>query len=301
MLDVVEFFLESNEHLQSPAYATIDALTRVIDQSSQSTSQGLILELQDSIEVLQGNISPYLESIGRSLTSVKASCNLFHHYVQRTLSEGAFLSFEDLKSEVITKGLHLANMRQWSAAKIAELTKRIFRENLVVLVHGKSFLIHEALKLAAQEFNIRVLVTECRPFNEGRATQNLLKEHGINCQVVLDSAVASIMDQVDCCLVGAEAVVESGGIINRIGSFSLALIARSFHRPVYVLTESLKFHRSFPLTQRDLPEQSYQVSPEFSTPLCDLTPPSLLTLLFTDLGILTPSAISDELIKLYTG
>ena len=34
-------------------------------------------------------------------------------------------------------------------------------------------------------------------------------------------------------------------------------------------------------------------------PLVDYTPPSLLTLLFTDLGILTPSAVSDELIKLY--
>ena len=34
-------------------------------------------------------------------------------------------------------------------------------------------------------------------------------------------------------------------------------------------------------------------------PLVDYTKPSLLTLLFTDLGILTPSAVSDELIKLY--
>ena len=35
------------------------------------------------------------------------------------------------------------------------------------------------------------------------------------------------------------------------------------------------------------------------SPLVDYTPPSLLTLLFTDLGILTPSAVSDELINLY--
>jgi len=34
-------------------------------------------------------------------------------------------------------------------------------------------------------------------------------------------------------------------------------------------------------------------------PMVDYTPPAYLTLLFTDLGILTPSAISDELIKLY--
>ena len=34
-------------------------------------------------------------------------------------------------------------------------------------------------------------------------------------------------------------------------------------------------------------------------PLIDYTQPSLLTLLFTDIGILTPSAVSDELVKLY--
>lgn len=34
-------------------------------------------------------------------------------------------------------------------------------------------------------------------------------------------------------------------------------------------------------------------------PLVDYTPPAYISLLFTDLGILTPSAVSDELIKLY--
>ena len=37
----------------------------------------------------------------------------------------------------------------------------------------------------------------------------------------------------------------------------------------------------------------------YDNPSCDYTPPQYLTLLFTDLGVLTPSAVSDELIKLY--
>jgi translation initiation factor 2B subunit (eIF-2B alpha/beta/delta family) len=54
------------------------------------------------------------------------------------------------------------------------------------------------------------------------------------------------MDQVDCCLLATQAVAESGGIINSIGPFSLALLARSLHRSVYVLTERLKLHRNLP-------------------------------------------------------
>ena len=38
---------------------------------------------------------------------------------------------------------------------------------------------------------------------------------------------------------------------------------------------------------------------QVENPLCDYTPPSFITLLFTDLGVLTPSAVSDELIKQY--
>ena len=40
-------------------------------------------------------------------------------------------------------------------------------------------------------------------------------------------------------------------------------------------------------------------SDESLHPYIDYTPPQYITLLFTDLGVLTPSAVSDELIKLY--
>lgn len=71
------------------------------------------------------------------------------------------------------------------------------------------------------------------------------------------------------------------------------------------VAESFKFVRLFPLNQTDLPPQHTSELPEapqgVSTlnPTLDYTPPSFITLMFTDLGVLTPSAVSDELIKLY--
>jgi translation initiation factor eIF-2B subunit alpha len=55
------------------------------------------------------------------------------------------------------------------------------------------------------------------------------------------------MSQVDCVFVGAEAVLENGGIVNRIGSFTIALCAKAHNKPFYVFTESLKFLKKFPL------------------------------------------------------
>ena len=84
-------------------------------------------------------------------------------------------------------------------------------------------------------------------------------------------------------------------------------MARAINKPVYVLAESFKFVRFYPLGQDDLPnEYKYPASVlrrggdlEAEHPMVDYTPPHLLSLLFTDLGILTPSAVSDELINLY--
>jgi len=61
------------------------------------------------------------------------------------------------------------------------------------------------------------------------------------------------MDKVDLVLVGSEAVVESGGLINAVGSYQTAIIARAANKPFYALAESFKFLRLFPLDQYDLP------------------------------------------------
>ncbi len=73
------------------------------------------------------------------------------------------------------------------------------------------------------------------------------EEANISTKVIVDSAVAVVMPKVDCIFVGCEAVVENGGIINKIGTFTIALVAQTFQKPFYVFTESLKFMKEFPL------------------------------------------------------
>ena len=114
------------------------------------------------------------------------------------------------------------------------------------------------------------------------------------------------MPTVDIVLVGAEAIVENGGIINKMGTFQLSLVAKALNKPFYVLAETFKFTRLYPLTQTDFPQQNIAVRPVVGyedipvvATMSDFTPPAYISLLFTELGVLTPSAVSDELIKLY--
>lgn len=77
-----------------------------------------------------------------------------------------------------------------------------------------------------------------------------LLQHGIDSIQILDSAVGYLMERMDAVLLGAEAVNENGGIINKIGSFGIAMIARTLNKKVYVLAESIKFVKEFPLVSK---------------------------------------------------
>ncbi len=84
-----------------------------------------------------------------------------------------------------------------------------------------------------------------------------LTELGIPSTLILDAAVGHVLagKKVDYVLMGAEGVVESGGVVNKIGSYSIALCAKELNTPVYVLCESFKFVRFYPLEQDDLPDE----------------------------------------------
>ena len=57
----------------------------------------------------------------------------------------------------------------------------------------------------------------------------------------------------DMVLVGAEAVVENGGVVNKLGTYQIALCAKACDKPFYVAAESYKFARLYPLTQKVRP------------------------------------------------
>ena len=137
---------------------------------------------------------------------------------------------------------------------------------------------------------------------------NWLKEEGIKAKLILDAAIGYYMEEMDIVLVGAEAVVTNGGIINKVGTYPMAVCAREVNKPFYVLVESYKFSRLYPLKQVDIPECmkfkediSSKILPhgEEKWSVADYTDPKYVTLLITDLGPLATAAVSDVLMQLY--
>lgn len=115
-----------------------------------------------------------------------------------------------------------------------------------------------------------------------------------SCTIVPDCAVGAIMPNVDFVLLGAHGVTEHGGLIHSLGSLPIAIVAQAMGTPCYVLCETFKFTQIFPLSTSDLKQ------PEGSqVPLVEFVAPSMITLVFTEQGIMPPSAVADEMFRIH--
>jgi translation initiation factor eIF-2B subunit alpha len=269
--------------------------------------------------------------------SLNAGCELFITFVTHFPHDSD--NFTDLKRVLIRQGQTYAAEALTYRQKIAELAVGFIKDGSVILTHSYSRVVMQTLLHAHKQKRISVFVTEARPRGLGIKTAEALTAAGVPSTVILDSAVAYVMDKVDFVLVGSEAVVESGGLVNAVGSNQIAIIARAANKPFYALAESYKFHRLFPLSQYDLPSHNSQIlsfppslpanhltpgngpltPPDISeyadstssrvtqeqisqnNPHVDYTRPDLISLVFSDVGSLTPEGVSQYLVGMFAG
>ncbi|KAI4459318.1 translation initiation factor eif-2b subunit alpha [Holotrichia oblita] len=296
--DIEKYFcniLQKEEDV-SAGIAAIRTLLEIIKNDRSSTVQELDENLKVGIDVMRNTNYP--------ITAINSGCELFLRFI--TFAKLDRNSIEDCKVIMLNRGLLFLKKLNEARAKIVKLAGQFIVDGSQILTHSRSRVVLQTLKEAAkQKKRFHVYATISAPDDSGERIANELQRAGIACTLILDSAVGYVMEKVDFIMVGAEGVVESGGIINKIGTYTIGLCAKEMKKPLYVLTESFKFTRLYPLSQGDLPDE-YKYTKNMRNkdlkaqhPLVDYTPPTYITLLFTDLGILTPSAVSDELINLY--
>ena len=297
--ETFEHLLNSEPDLAT-AIAAIKTLTIVLEKCNAKTLQELIKLLKEAGDQMK-------KEVDCSACGVQSGCELFLRFI--TLASNIEEEpFEVMRAKMLAKGNIFLEKVMTAREKVAKNGAERIPDGARILVHSRSRTVLATLKEAHQmKKRLIVYVTECASNDSGRLMKKDLDNIGIPCTLILDSSVGYILEQVDLVMFGAEGVVESGGIVNKIGTYTIAICAKMLNKPVYVLCESFKFVRMYPLNQKDLKDEfKYHASTlrkvtDLSNchPLVDYTNPSLITLLFTDLGILTPSAVSDELIQLY--
>ncbi|EGW30125.1 uncharacterized protein SPAPADRAFT_57576 [Spathaspora passalidarum NRRL Y-27907] len=293
-------FLEEDKDMTMPI-AAIESLVSMLSIKQPSTSSELISLIQSNIDKLKSSIPNNI--------SLSAGCDLFMRFVLRNTN--IYSDWESFSQNLVENGQLFVLRAKESREKSAEFGVSFIKDDDTVLVHSYSRVVYNLLVKAKKEKLIRfkVLVTESRPTGSGYYMAEKLRQADIPVDVIVDNAVGYVIHKVDKILVGAEGVAESGGIINHIGSYQIGCLAKVNNKPFYVVTESHKFVRLFPLAPDDLPNkmnhliakanEQEETTNDLKSHFVDFTPSSYITALITDLGVLTPSAVSEELIKIW--
>jgi methylthioribose-1-phosphate isomerase len=137
-----------------------------------------------------------------------------------------------------------------------------------------------------------VLVDETRPLLQGaRLTAWELEEAGIPHTVIADSAAGSMMarGEVDAVLTGADRIAANGDVANKIGTYTLAVLASHHGIPFYVVAPSSTVDLATP-TGAGIPIEERageEVTPRFAArnPAFDVTPSDLVTAIVSEHGV----------------
>ncbi|NP_001297808.1 translation initiation factor eIF-2B subunit alpha [Esox lucius] len=297
--ELVEYF--RTQMRQDPEVPSAVAAIRTLLEFLKRDQSETILGLRENLTRTIGRLGEADSSV-----AVSSGGELFLRFISLTSLEHPDLS--QCKKVMVERGELFLKKISLSRSKVAKFCHTFIKDGAKILTHSSSRVVLKVLEsAAADKKRFTVYVTESQPDSAGQKMADKLRKLNIPVTVVLDAAVGYIMEKVDLVIVGAEGVVESGGIINKIGTYQLAVCSKAHNKPFYVVAESFKFVRLYPLNQQDVPDRFKYKADTLKAvedlaeehPMIDYTPPSLITLLFTDLGVLTPSAVSDELIKLY--
>jgi methylthioribose-1-phosphate isomerase len=150
-----------------------------------------------------------------------------------------------------------------------------------------------ALRAAAERGLLeRVLVDETRPLLQGaRLTAWELERSGIPHAVIADSAAGSLMarGEVDLVVTGADRIAANGDTANKIGTYSLAVLAAHHRIPFYVVAPTSTLDREtpdgsrIPIEERDPAELTTRFPAR--NPAFDVTPAALIAAIVTEDGV----------------
>ncbi|KAJ7276142.1 eukaryotic translation initiation factor 2B delta subunit [Mycena haematopus] len=203
---------------------------------------------------------------------------------------------------------------------IQDLACKKIKDGDVILTYARSSVVEKVLLSAyKQGKRFSVIVVDSRPLLEGKALLQALTSAPpvswtlsndsllpppppIPCTYALLPALPSLITEATTVVLGAHSLHSNGAVFSRAGTALVAMMAKQHSVPVLVCCETYKFSEGVMLDgfgKNELaPSHLFQTSAqapnlEILNPLYDLTPPSSITAVVTEVGLIPPSSISS--------
>lgn len=252
-------------------------------------------------------LNEVINVIGQSRPTAR---NLFHALERMKKVADSGQSVARIKESLVAEAIMIHQEEAEATEKLSELGAELIKDGARILTHcnagplataGYGTALGVIIKAKEQGKKISVLATETRPLLQGaRLTTWELKKAGIPFCLITDSMAGYFMrkGEVDCVITGADRIAANGDTANKIGTYTLAVLAKENGIPFYVaaptstIDMSLASGDEIPIEERSAAEithiQGIPIAPDacaVKNPAFDVTPHRYITAIITEKGV----------------
>lgn len=195
---------------------------------------------------------------------------------------------DDLRKRAVDQAEALIAKSRDAVAKAARHAADLIGPDKTIITHSLSSTVVKMFELLGSR--AKAIITESRPPGEGRLLAEKLSSLGVATDFISDQQMGLFVQHADVALVGADTVTNDGSVINKAGTYLLALAARDKGIPFYVCFESFKCSQlaaaAIPLEDHDPAEINAPRLPNIKPHniYFDITPRHLISTWVTERG-----------------
>ncbi len=185
-------------------------------------------------ELDEGELTEFISLLPQTHPSMAPILNLWDR-LDRVLAAGGG---RDQLLEVASA--YLAEIRRSRSDVVAKAVKLIAPCERIITI-SRSSLVERALQQKAMLKPFELIVAESRPQREGISLAEAMSQlEAVRVTLVVDVAAVFFVQESDCVVVGADAVTPEW-VVNKVGTYALALAAKHYSKPTFVLASIDKF------------------------------------------------------------
>jgi len=274
---------------------------------------GLALAVLQSTATTKDNLISDLESARKTLFETRPTAVNLTWGLEKIMNVAkSGNSVEQIKESVISQAKKMADEDIEINKTMGKIGSVLFDNNDTIMTHcnagtlatvayGTALGVIRATKESGK--NIKIIATETRPVQQGsRLTAFELKHDGFDVSLIPDTAVGYSManELVNKVIVGADRIVKTGHVFNKIGTYQVATMAKQHGIPFYVAAPLstidmkskaedviIEMRKGSEVTgigdKKTAPDDINVINPAF-----DITPPELISGIITEKGVAKP-------------
>jgi translation initiation factor 2B subunit (eIF-2B alpha/beta/delta family) len=189
-----------------------------------------------------GELVELLERRARSLILARPSMapvnNLLSQWLGR-LCEERGLALSSMRTLAAEQAEKIIRRSEAAVHEVAQRTARYLGAGRTLFTHSLSSTVAAVFEQLRGQ-SVRAIITESRPLQEGYLLAGELSEWAIPTTLITESQVGLFVGEADAVVMGADSLLADGSLINKAGTYLVALAAREQNVPFYVCSESYK-------------------------------------------------------------